>query len=269
MKFSAVVFALGYLPGVHAEVCDDDQLCVPKGKPCTENPDECCQDLGCFGYPFYKKCQPPPYCLPEWYDCTVDIDCCDQFVCAENESGTKTCQEEEITTKTAPVPQAPSPPTSSPTPKNTEITKCPGDGPVRTSGACATGDPHITTFDGLKWDCMGHGEHIVLKSLISRRMIQGRYIQLATRKWSSMQAIAIQDEGDTPTVQVSKTVVDEGMCLVLCNLKLSHRRMKECTISWARVQVHADTSCLWTANSTICTTLRIRRTWKSRSTTDQ
>lgn len=212
MNFSAsaiAAIALSYVAVVHAE-CGEEEVCIADNKPCTDNENDCCQDLGCFGYPFYKKCQTPPYCLPQWHECSIEIACCPPYVCAIDDNGNETCQEEEITTRTAPTPAIPPPPTMAPVPSNMEITQCPGDEPIRTSGACATGDPHITTFDGLKWDCMGHGEHIVLKSLISRRMIQGRYIQLARRTWSAMQAVAIQDEGDTPTVQISKTVVKEG-----------------------------------------------------------
>jgi len=97
---------------------------------------------------------------------------------------------------------------------NTEITKCQGDGPVTMHSACVTGDPHITTFDGVNWDCMGHGEHVLLKSTITRRQVQGRFIQVPNKKLSSMRAIVIQDEGNTPSVQISVPVIKEGMCIV-------------------------------------------------------
>lgn len=59
-------------------------------------------------------------------------------------------------------------------------------------------------MDGLTYDCQGEGEFILVKSLITQRQIQARYEQLLPNKpvsWTT--GIVVQDEGNTPKVQVS------------------------------------------------------------------
>ena len=68
----------------------------------------------------------------------------------------------------------------------------------------------VKTFDGLKYDCQGHGEHILAKSLITGREIQARYEHMGANKPISVaKGVAIQDEGDTPLVQISIATNDD------------------------------------------------------------
>lgn len=45
-----------------------------------------------------------------------------------------------------------------------------------------SGDPHMRTFDGLKYDCQGEGEFHVLKSLDSTLEVQGRFVKFQQDK---------------------------------------------------------------------------------------
>jgi len=46
---------------------------------------------------------------------------------------------------------------------------------------CATvwGDPHMVTYDGLKYDCQGKGDHVLAKSLDSDFELQGRFTEFS------------------------------------------------------------------------------------------
>ena len=62
----------------------------------------------------------------------------------------------------------------------------------------------VYTFDGLKYDCHGEGEFILVKSYYTAREIQVRYEHMSgNRALSVGKAVAIRDEGDTPIVQIS------------------------------------------------------------------
>jgi hypothetical protein len=212
----------------HAECDSEVGGCIKDGNPCTGRDEECCEGLGCFGFNFFKRCQDPPLCLHEWHDCSQGIDCCGDLVCADIDRGFYECQQEKIGTRTVDIPGGlviteTEPPTATPVKKNLVTTKVPGQ-PVEFNIACATGDPHIDTFDGLDWDCQAHGEYILVKSTITQREIQGRFTQLKDKKASVMRGVVIQDEGNTPKVQLTMPVVDEGISHVLgdngCKIQL-------------------------------------------------
>jgi hypothetical protein len=78
-----------------AAPCDDDP-CLAEHKSCKEDPEGCCEGLGCFGYNFYKSCQEPPTCLAEWHDCSSGMDCCDKRVCIETKAGFFECQNPQM-----------------------------------------------------------------------------------------------------------------------------------------------------------------------------
>lgn len=61
----------------------------------------------------------------------------------------------------------------------------------------------MRTFDGVRYDCQGEGHFILVKSLITRREVQVKYEHLTSgRAISWGVGVAVQDEGDTPRVQV-------------------------------------------------------------------
>jgi len=64
--------------------------------------------------------------------------------------------EPEATPAPTPRPPTPSPPTPSPTPG-------PTPGPTPVAGATVTGDPHVTTVDGRRFDLVRSGEHELVR----------------------------------------------------------------------------------------------------------
>lgn len=199
--------------------CDetDEPKCLAEHKPCTDNPEGCCDGLGCFGYNFFKRCQQPPACLPHFNDCSSGMECCDGMVCAITNSGGYECQEKTIKTVVANEDETPTPaPTKTPIDeKNLRTTKIPGQ-PVTTNVGCSVGDPHIYTFDGLAHDCQAEGEFVLAKSTVTQRQIQARFAHFADRfsagnAWSVTKGVAIQDEGDTPLVQFNVPVLESSL----------------------------------------------------------
>jgi len=80
------------------------------------------------------------------------------------------------------------------------------------------------TFDGLKYDCHGEGEFILVQSRTTRREIQARYQHVSSNKAASIATgFVVQDEGDTPRVQVSIPFLNSTVGEVMndrCKLEL-------------------------------------------------
>lgn len=108
---------------------------------------------------------------------------------------------------------------------------CPTDAPVETSppapdpiplpqkcighSASWSGDPHLKTFNRVKYDCQGEGEFHMLKSLDSNFEIQGRFVKFLDDKRPTVTKSIVFRTGDgEPRIQVSvpDTPV-EGSCL--------------------------------------------------------
>jgi len=198
----------------------DDERCLPVHEPCTHDPEACCDGTGCFGYNFFKRCKKPPACLDKWEDCSSGMDCCGDMVCAITNVGAHECQVKTIKTvvatfKSTNETESDAAPTQSPTSEvNIRTTKVPG--PVYTKVGCSVGDPHIYTFDGLAHDCQAEGEFVLLKSTVTQRQIQARFAHFADRfsegsAWSVTRGVAIQDEGDTPSVQLNIPVLESSL----------------------------------------------------------
>jgi len=83
---------------------------------------------------------------------------------------------------------------------------------------CATvrGDPHLTTYDGLKFDCQGHGEFVLAKSMHTAFEIQARF-ELTGRTDKSVsitKAVSI-DTGVVGAPQFDVFVEEvEGVCVL-------------------------------------------------------
>ena len=175
----AFIFAFGSVAALIEEPapCDGTpdeeeppETCLDNGAVCGDfaaSSMECCDGLACTGFGFYKKCSEPPICLKKWYDCSDGTPCCEGMVCAYGSHGQMECQTRTITTRTVPITPdgeivETSAPTQAPVKKNFNTTKVPGV-PVELKAAVSSGDPHIRTFDGLKYDCQGEGEHILVQ----------------------------------------------------------------------------------------------------------
>lgn len=200
-------------------VVDDEEGsgCLDVDGVCTFDPEACCTGLVCSGFGFFKKCMEPPVCLDEWHDCSEGTPCCDGLACIIGKAGQFECQKPQIGSRTILLPpgggmlvEPTDPPTTPPKPKNLVTTKLTDGSPVVTNIACSTGDPHIRTFDGLRYDCQGEGEFVLAKSLVTQREIQARYEHMASSRAISLgKGVAVQDEGDTPRVQVSIAKLEE------------------------------------------------------------
>lgn len=80
-------------------------------------------------------------------------------------------------------------------------------GPSEDKEVCAHfwGDPHIVTFDGLKYDCQGEGEFVLLSSLDSSFEVQGRFESASESKRVAVTRSFVVHTGDedVPTIQLS------------------------------------------------------------------
>ncbi|CAB9498350.1 Inherit from bactNOG: hemolysin-type calcium-binding region [Seminavis robusta] len=77
------------------------------------------------------------------------------------------------------------------------------------------GDPHIMTFDGLKYDCQGTGEFVILKSETRPDFeIQGRFVKFVPeRKPTVTKSVVIQDGSKVPRIQVNvPSSAKNGLC---------------------------------------------------------
>lgn len=78
------------------------------------------------------------------------------------------------------------------------------------------GDPHIRTFDSLKYDCQGEGEFHILKSLESNFAIQGRFVKFrATERPTVTKSVVFQTgDSDEPLIQVTTPDIPiDGSCM--------------------------------------------------------
>ena len=66
------------------------------------------------------------------------------------------------------------------------------------------GDPHIVTFDGLKYDCQGTGEYILSKSMDSNFQLQGRFEKFEndTQGTVTTAAALVTGESGEPKIEV-------------------------------------------------------------------
>jgi len=106
--------------------------------------------------------------------------------------------------------QPPTPATEAPTPDPIPLPiKCMG------FGADVLGDPHIRTFDGLKYDCQGEGEFQILKSLSTGFQIQGRFQKFdEDRRPTTTKSVVWEVGNGDPTIQVTTPdTPKDGSCL--------------------------------------------------------
>lgn len=76
------------------------------------------------------------------------------------------------------------------------------------------GDPHIMTFDGLKYDCQGSGEFVIMKSVNSDFAIQGRFVKfIPDRKPTVTKSVVITAGSNVPTIQINvPSRPENGLC---------------------------------------------------------
>jgi von Willebrand factor type D domain len=93
---------------------------------------------------------------------------------------------------------------------------CQSDGSPRSPSSadgevCAHfwGDPHVVTFDGLKYDCQGEGEFVLLSSLDSSFSVQGRFVGAAAGKKASVTRGYVVQTGDEGVPKIQLSVPDE------------------------------------------------------------
>lgn len=73
--------------------------------------------------------------------------------------------------------------------------------------AAVWGDPHVSTYDGLQYDCQGQGDYILQKSLDSGLELQGRFNRFSADKQATVLNGITIDTGrdDEPTIEVDFT----------------------------------------------------------------
>jgi len=89
--------------------------------------------------------------------------------------------------------------------------------PVKCAGASASwsGDPHMVTFDKVKYDCQGQGEFHVVKSLDSGFSLQGRFIKYRQNRFPTVtRSLAFNSgEDNEKTIQVNvPDTASDGIC---------------------------------------------------------
>jgi hypothetical protein len=83
--------------------------------------------------------------------------------------------------------------------------------------ATSWGDPHLVTFNGLKYDCQGQGEFTLMKSLNdmmeSKFELQARFEKFSTKTVTVTRSIAVKEEG-APTIQLNVPAAYDKQCPV-------------------------------------------------------
>lgn len=75
------------------------------------------------------------------------------------------------------------------------------------------GDPHMKTFDGLKYDCQGEGEFHVVRSLDSDFQLQGRFIKFNDKRRPTVTNSVAFDTGDgEPVIQITVPKSNDNGC---------------------------------------------------------
>ncbi|CAB9525866.1 receptor-like protein kinase [Seminavis robusta] len=107
--------------------------------------------------------------------------------------------------------------------------------PVTCDGNVATfwGDPHMITFDGVKYDCQGAGEFTILKTLNSNMEskfeIQGRFVSFnAQRRITVTRGVVVREAG-VPTVQISVPSAYDKKCPVTLHVNGAERSLLDGT----------------------------------------